>query len=252
MPIRFLTDRPAVFIPEIKTLVITDIHLGLEYDLYKSGFWIPAQANIFLKKIDKMISETKAEKLIVLGDLKHKVPGISIREVREIPRLLEVLSSKVEKVLLMGNHDTELKKIIPPQVNAKDCRGFKIKKFGFFHGHAFPSPELIECDYLFMGHAHATVEFVDDLGFRSVQQVWIKTKLDRKKIEKRYKIKNMGKMNLIIVPAFNEMLGGGAVNKKTRKEYLASIMTGKYFDLKKPDAYLLDGTFLGKIKDIKF
>ena len=252
MPIRFLTDRPAAFIPEIKTLVITDLHLGLEYDLYKSGIWIPAQANIFLKKIDKMISETKAKKLVILGDLKHKVPGISIREVREVPKFLQVLADKIETFLLMGNHDTELKTIIPPQINAKDCRGFKIKKFGFFHGHAFPSVELIECDYLFMGHVHPTVEFTDDLGFRSVQQVWVKAELDGKKIEKRYKTKNMGKMNLIIVPAFNEMLGGGALNKKPRKEYLSTIMSGKYFDLKNSDAYLLDGTFLGKIKDIKF
>jgi putative SbcD/Mre11-related phosphoesterase len=251
MAIKFLTDYPALFIQEKKTLVITDLHLGLEYEFYKSGIVIPSQGEKFQKTIDKLIKTTKAKTLVILGDIKHKVPGISFREEREIPKFLNHIVEKIEVVLTIGNHDTELKEILPKEMKVYSSRGFKIGKYGFFHGHAWPSEELMQCDYLFMGHMQPSIEFRDKLGYYSVQQIWLKNKLNQELIKKKYKIKKTGKLNIIVVPSFNMLSGSLAVNKTLNEELIGPLLTNKILDVSKSSLYLLDGTYLGTVKKIK-
>jgi len=93
---KFIKNYPALFIPEIKTLVIADLHIGISYELYKSGINIPSQVKEMKKTIEKLIKQTKAKRLIILGDIKHDVPGISVQELREIPEFLKALSKKIK------------------------------------------------------------------------------------------------------------------------------------------------------------
>ena len=146
--IRFIKKHPALFISEIKALVIADLHIGISYELYKSGINIPSQVKQMKKTIGKLIKQTKAKRLIILGDVKHDVPGISVQELREIPEFLKTLSKKIKIEICLGNHDTYLKEILPEEIRLHGSKGFKIKKFGFNHGHAWPSKELITCDNL--------------------------------------------------------------------------------------------------------
>jgi hypothetical protein len=186
--IKFLVDHPAMFISEKKTLIITDLHIGYEYELYKSGIIISPQAEKFEKTIDHLVRATKAKTLIILGDLKHKVPGISYREEKEIPKLVYHLLKKLKVILVKGNHDTFLDKILPKRVKVFSSRGFKMGKYGFFHGHAWPSEKLMHCDHLFFGHVHPAIEFKDKFGYRSLEQIWIKGKLNKDFAKKKYKI----------------------------------------------------------------
>ncbi|MEM7824957.1 MAG: metallophosphoesterase [Candidatus Aenigmatarchaeota archaeon] len=245
MSIKLLTDYPALFIPEEKILVISDLHIGLEHQLYQDGIIIPSQSEKFKKIIDRLIQITDAKTLIILGDIKHKVPGISFREEKEIPKLLEHLVEKVKVILTLGNHDTELKGLIPKGMRIYSSRGLKIGKYGFFHGHAWPSKKLMICDYLFMGHIHPCVEFVDRFGYRSLEEIWVKGKLDENLIKKRYEINKVGKLRIIILPAFNHLLGGIALNRVVEEELIGPLLANKFFDIRKAKAYLIDGTFLG-------
>ena len=251
MAIKFLTDQPAAYISEIKTLVVADLHLGIEHELYKSGIVIPPQAEKFRKQIERLVSLTTAEKLVILGDLKHKVPGISFREELEIPKMVEQLASKVKIILTKGNHDTELEDIIAKSVKIYSSRGFRIDKYGFFHGHAWPSKRLMGCDWLFMAHIHPVVEFRDNFGHRIVEQVWIRGSLDAEAVKKKYKVRKVGKLHTIIVPVFNKLLGGVAINKISKDELFGPLLTNKVFDVDRSKAYMLDGTFLGSIKQLK-
>lgn len=251
MPIRFLTDFPALFISDKKVLVMADLHLGLEHELYKSGITIPPQAEKFQNIIDDLIKITKAKTLIILGDIKHEVPGISYREEREIPKLLNHLIEKVQVICCKGNHDTYLEDILPKEVRLYSSRGFKLGKFGFFHGHAWPSKKLMQCDYLFMSHTHPAVEFKDELGYRAVERVWVSGKLNQELVKKRYKIKKCGRLETIILPVFNRLLGGIALNSTVDKELIGPLLVNKFFDIDSSKAYLLDGTCLGTIKLLK-
>jgi len=251
MAIKFLTDYPAVFISDEKILVIAELHLGLEYEIYKSGISILPQRETFLKTLEKLIEITKAKKLVIVGDIKHKVPGSTIREDREIPRFLEQISSKVKTIIIKGNHDDRIEEIVPKNIKICSSHGFKIKKYGFFHGHAWPSKSLVECDYLFMGHIHPAVEFRDEFGHRNSEKIWIKSRMNAEKIKKKFKLTKTGKMNVIVIPTFNNILGGTAVNRVSRDEQFSPLLGNEIIDLDSAKIYLLDGTCLGSLKNIK-
>ncbi|MEM5829410.1 MAG: metallophosphoesterase [Candidatus Aenigmatarchaeota archaeon] len=246
--VKFITNQPAAFIPEKKTLVIAELHLGLEHELFKKGIIIPPQREKFQEKIKKLYELTKAKKLIILGDIKHKVPGMSIREEKELPKFLEYLKDNFKVILVKGNHDTDLEQIVPKGIKVYGSRGFKLGKYGFFHGHAWPSKKLLSCDYLFLAHLHPGIEFKDKLGFRTSEQVWIKGKL-KDKIKEKYKLKKVGKLHAIIIPTFNTLLGNMSLLKLLESE--ESNLLNKLIDMEKSEIYLLDGTFLGKLKNLK-
>ena len=251
MSIRFLTDYPALFITDMRMLVIADLHLGLEHQLYKSGIIIHPQSEKFQKIIDELIKMTKAKTLVILGDIKHEVPGISHREEKEIPKLFNHLIEKIKIICCKGNHDTYLEEILPKEVKIYSSRGFKLGKYGFFHGHAWPSKKLLQCYYLFMSHIHPAIEFRDKLGYRAIEPIWVRGKLNQELVKKKYEIKKCGKLETIILPVFNRLLGGVALNTTAKKELIGPLLANRIFDLESSEAYLLDGTFLGAIENLR-
>ncbi len=247
---RFIKNYPALFIEEIKTLTIADLHIGISYELYKSGINIPSQVNETKKTIIKLINQTKAKLLVLLGDVKHDVPGISIQEMREIPKFLEDLSKRIKIEIVLGNHDTFLRELLPKR-KLHSSKGFKIRRFGFTHGHAWPSKELLTCDYLIMSHTHPTIQFTDKFGYRIVEPIWIKSKINQEMIKERYRVKKTGRLEVIVMPAFNRLLGGTPVNvKRASDELLGPLIKNDFVDMDNGELYLLDGTYLGKLKDI--
>ena len=251
MAVKFLTDYPAAFIPGEKTLVIAELHIGLEYEIYKSGIAIPSQRLKFLETIDRLIELTNAKRLVIVGDIKHKVPGSTIHEDIEIPKFLEEANSKIKTILVKGNHDDRIEGILPKGIKIYSSRGFKLGKYGFFHGHSWPSKRLMECDYLFMGHIHPAIEFRDGLGYRSSEKVWLKGKLDSKKTREKFDLKKTGRLNTIVIPTFNNILGGRAVNKVSNESQISPLIVSGIFDLDSAKIYLLDGTYLGILRSIR-
>lgn len=249
MSVKLLTNYPAAFIPEERILIISDIHIGVESELGKLGVRIHKQIEKFTTVLDKLIEENNAESLIILGDVKHKVPGASMQELRDIPKFLDHLSAKVNVIICKGNHDDFLEKLIPANIKLYGSKGFKLGKYGFFHGHAWPGKNLIKCDYIFMGHIQPAVEFKDKLGYRSRQQVWLKGKLNPRVVKKKYKTTNTGKLNIIVVPSFNSMLG--SLDVMSSGELSGPLLTAKALLLDDMKVYLLDGTYLGVLKNIK-
>lgn len=250
MSIKFVTDYPAAYVSEIKSLVVADVQIGLEHELYEHGIMIQPQAIKFANVVNKLLKITKAKQLIVLGDLKHKVPGISMREMKHVPIFFENIATK-KIILCKGNHDTDLEGLIPDNLKVYDSDGFHIGKYGFFHGHAWPSEKTLSCNHLFMGHLQPGIEFSDKFGHRLIEQVWVKTKLDVEKIKKRFEIKQTGKLETIILPAFNPLLGCAILNKMVPADYEGPFLKNSVINLKESEIYLLDGTLLGKLKEIR-
>lgn len=235
---KILTKR-ALLLDDI--LVIADLHIGLETEIYRSGVSIPSQINNIEKSILKLLKQTKAKQLIILGDLKHQVPGTSYQELREIPEFLKRLAKKAKITVIKGNHDAGLEKIT--NIDIVSSKGAKIGKYGFAHGHAWFSKKLLDCEYLIMAHVHPAIEFKN----RMKEPCWIKCNPDIAKIEKKMKKKSKIK-KIIIMPSFNPLIGGVAFNSKQFKP-LGPIMN--VIRWKTGDIYLLDGTYLGKLNKLK-
>jgi len=244
MKIKFLTE-PALLL-ENKILVIADLHIGLEYEIYKSGITIPSQVERLEKRIDNLIKQTKAKHLVILGDVKHQVPTISWQEYKEIPKFLDHFNIKIS--IIKGNHDGNIERLAPKEIDIYDPQGFKINNFLLAHGQAWPFMGDLDAEYLIMGHVHPAVEFWTE-NFRTIEPCWLKCEIDNEKFFKKYKIKTKLKQG-IVMPAFNHLIGGMAFNSKDFKP-LGPLLKNEILKWKNAEVYLLDGTYLGNLKDLK-
>jgi len=93
------------------------------------------------------------------------------------------------------------------------------------------------------------VEFRDRLGYRWGERIWIRAKLNKSRIQERYK--SMKKLpELIVMPAFNPLSGGIPVNRKKQpeeveKQHISPIL--KSANMRTARIYMLDGTYLGEL-----
>lgn len=239
MKIKPVPDEAALLLG--KSLVVADLHIGIEEEFRQKGYNIPSLTHHMEKRLIMLIEGHKVDKLIVLGDLKHRIIGFK-QDYREVKRFLERILEYVDVELAKGNHDGGLQYMIRSleNVTLHTPKGFKMKNFGLFHGHAHPSEDLWKSQILIMGHEHPVVRFVDRLGIPLYMKAWLRIGFRDSKVKPE---------ELVVVPAFNDYLGGTAVNAPDVK-FLGPIMKKKYLDLKGARLYLLDGTFLGKRKDL--
>lgn len=245
MKMKFLTE-PALLI-ENKVLVIADLHLGIEYEIFQSGITIPSQVEKLEKRIDNLIKQTKAKHLIILGDVKHQVPNISWQEYKEIPKFFEHFSN-IKISVVKGNHDGFLERLTPKDIDIYEPKGFRVDDFVLTHGQAWPDKNDLDAKYLIMGHVHPSVEFWTE-NFRTIEPCWLKCEIDNKKLEEKFGIKTKLKQG-IIMPAFSHLVGGMAFNSKDF-EPLGPLLKNEVFEWKEAEVYLLDGTFLGILKELK-
>jgi len=221
-------------------LCVADLHLGIEAQLRHAGFNIPSQAPKMLASLETL--STYAQKLLILGDVKHRIPVVSRREDKEIPPFLARLMERYKEILIVaGNHDGGLESILPPEVRAVSGAGIRIENAGAFHGHIWPSQEVMGADLLLMGHIHPSVALADSLGTKSNEKCWLKGKLKQKAVLNRFR---HCPSELIIIPAFNPLLTGTPINSTTGTKF-GPMFRNDLVDQRSLEAYLLDGTNLG-------
>ncbi|MEM3673356.1 MAG: metallophosphoesterase [Candidatus Bathyarchaeia archaeon] len=273
-----LPPHPAAIIKtkESRTLVIADLHIGWEIALSEKGIHVPTQTLRLLNRLKEVISACKPERLLILGDVKHTVAKAEISEWQDVPEFFNDLKKQVNEVqIIYGNHDGNLEPLLPENIKILPTTGTVIGEIGLFHGHRWPSPLLLKCKTLVMGHVHPVVSFRDPAGFRITRQVWVKAKCDAVQLAKtvllkhkikvenspgetlwsRYRIKPKTSQ-LFIMPSFNDFLGGKPLNEKlgekTRNEKIVGpVLRAEGVDIENAETYLLDGTFLGTLKHLQ-
>jgi hypothetical protein len=213
-------------------LVIADLHNGIEFELFKKGASIPSQTEKKLERIKRIIKDTEPEKLIILGDLKHNIPVTSRQEYNEVPWFLNGLLKIVPKIIITkGNHDGGLENMVPSGVDV--VSEYIEDGVGYFHGHRTPTKELLEQDIIICAHTHPSILLRDIRG--SFHQAWIETR-----------VKN-SETAVLIMPAFDDSKRGSAVNNM---EPLGPFLK-KMVDLENAEAYLLDGSYLGTLSELR-
>ena len=274
-----LPPHPAALIKtqKTRTMVIADLHIGWEMPLSEKGIHVPTQMPKLLNKLTNLLTTYKPEKLLILGDVKHTVATAEIGEWQDIPDFFNDLKKQIKEIpIIRGNHDGNLEPLLPENIKTLPATGTIIGEVGFFHGHRWPSPALLKCRTLVMGHVHPVVAFRDPAGFRITRQVWVKATCDKTrlaetllqkykiKIEKNpeetlwkhYKIKPKTSQ-LFIMPSFNDFLGGRPLNerklggKPQRERIVGPVLRSEAVDMENAETYLLDGTYLGTLNQLK-
>ncbi|MCJ7731250.1 metallophosphoesterase [Candidatus Bathyarchaeota archaeon] len=271
--IKLLTPYPALMVEsDERVMMVADLHLGLEYELAKQGINIPYQWNRILEELMVLLEEHRPDRLVMLGDVKHGVPSTSFQEKREIPLFFETLLEVVENIdITRGNHDANIQKYLPEEVTLHSSKGIIFGdefKVAAMHGHAWPKPEIMTADAVIMAHNHPTVMLNTPIGVRITRPVWIRgtmepenlarafLALDNVKLEEEEEPLNAfyeeygfeeGTPELIVMPMFNDLLGGLPVNSESPESLLGPLFRGGIVDMNKFDAYLQDGSYLGKV-----
>ena len=277
--LNLLLPQPAALVKtsKTKTLLIADPHLGWEMQLQKKGIHIPSQTPKILNKLTAIITEYKPDKLVILGDVKYTVVSHEFGEWQDIPDFFTKLSGCIGNIAVVrGNHDANLEPLLPENVEFLPATGAVIGNVGVFHGHKWPSPALLGCKTLVMGHLHPVVVFRDPTGFKIMRQVWMKAKCDpealakiilqksgvksagsvAETLKKNYNIKAKA-TEIFIMPSFNDFLGGRPINEtRPRKEIGSEALIGPVLrleavDVDEAELYLLDGTFLGTLNQLR-
>ncbi|MHA1238544.1 MAG: metallophosphoesterase [Candidatus Odinarchaeia archaeon] len=276
MNITPVINEPALIIEvkRKKILCIADLHLGYEMELRKRGFKLPSQSQKLLMKLENIVTRTKPDKLLILGDVKHNLLGISRREIDELNSFFTNITREIDIEIIKGNHDGDIENAEIPNVKIVSSKGITInfgsKKVGFFHGHAWPEPTVLDSNYLIVAHSHPSVEFRDPLGYRYFEPVWIRGTINKNIVAEAYlksqgikkytspleKFKELYGLNLkpskiFVMPAFNMLISGTPVNLEKEPPLIGPLFKSGAININNMDAYLLDGVFLGKVNAIK-
>lgn len=148
-----------IFFSRYKTLVIADLHIGFEEALNKQGILVPRfQVGELIARLGKIIRKTKPETIVINGDLKHEFGSISEQEWRETLRVLDFLSEKCKRIVLVkGNHDTILGPIAGKR-GIELAEHFAVGEFYVAHGHRIPdNTEFAKAKTIIIGHEHPAV-----------------------------------------------------------------------------------------------
>ncbi|MEM7825443.1 MAG: metallophosphoesterase [Candidatus Aenigmatarchaeota archaeon] len=230
----------AIFIKKLKTVVISDLQLGEELYLAEQGIFVPQfQLKEIENDLKKILGKTKADTVIINGDLKHEFGEASRQEWREVKDLINFLKKKVKEVILVrGNHDNFLLNIVS-KLKIKVFQPFYFSEgILFTHGHKkvdYPK----EMEVLIIGHEQPALVF--------------KKGFDRVKVPCLLYGKTKKGKNFICLPAFSPLASGVEVNTISKESLLSPILR-EDVDFENLSAIVLDkeagALNFGKIRNL--
>jgi putative SbcD/Mre11-related phosphoesterase len=238
-----ISNEPALFINK-KILVVTDLHIGIESELREQGINTPSQTQTMTNRLITLCEKYKPKEIILLGDIKHNIPSSTIQERKDVRNFLETIQTYGIIHIIPGNHDGNIQKISPLDIIIHSSDGFVLENLGFVHGHRWPSKEIMQCDQIIIAHTHSTIMLTDRLGHKNFEPCWIKGNFLDSRLKEKYP--SSASPKILVMPAFNPLCGGIAANQEG-----ITGPIGKIMDVENAEVYLLDGSALGKVKDIK-
>ncbi len=235
---RIIDSEPALILEnDKKNLVISDLHIGFEHKF--SSNKIPnsknSSVNDIINNVKKIIKKENPDTLILLGDIKSSIQNITKSEWNDVPYFFEELKS-IEIILIPGNHDANITRLIPDNVTLISSKGMIIDDVLLTHGHTMPSKNYSNVNNIIMGHIHPV--YFDENSLLNGERIWISIKTDKSKIFPSTK----GKINITIIPSFNPYFY--ATEKRYYKKSISPIVE-KIKGSAIAKIATLDGTIIG-------
>ncbi len=184
-----------LFIEAASTLVISDLHIGLEESLNRQGILVPRTPfTEVLDRLESILDATHPETVVLNGDIKDQFGSIGPQEWRDVKKLIDFIQKRAKLVVVKGNHDTVLDPIAKDRdltlVTAHTAGGITI-----MHGDTLPSPLP---KTLLIGHHHPAIRIREDRK-SELYKCFLKIK--------------QGQSTIVIQPSFNTLKEGSDVIK---------------------------------------
>ena len=236
---RIIDSEPALILEsDKKNLVISDLHIGFEDKFSSSKSFVEKNSSVndIISSVTKIIKNENPDTLILLGDIKSSIQTITKSEWNDVPYFFEEMNELLEVILIPGNHDSNIDKLIPNYVTLISAKGMIVDDVLLTHGHTMPSENYSNVNNIIMGHIHP-VYFNKNLLLNG-ERIWISIKTNKSEIFSSTK----GKINITIVPSFNPYFY--ATEKRYYKKSISPIIE-KIKDSVAAKIVTLDGTIIG-------
>ncbi|TYT61364.1 metallophosphoesterase [Natrialba swarupiae] len=262
-----------------RALLVADYHAGYEDALrYERGVDVPGRAPDRRERVLSLVDRVDPDRFVVLGDLMHSIGDPGGAERGELEVLFESLPTSLDVTIVKGNHDGLIETWLgdgePTEIDGDDSAsgadsgspahdgdtpagsgrvtivpgdGVRLGGLGVCHGHTWPAPAVLESDVLCLGHEHPCVRLEDEIGGSRVERAWLRGRVDPGPFRDRPEYDDVSWLprgrgpKLVVVPAFNDLVGGTWVNVPDQS-FLSPFLPEGLVD---GEAYLLDGTRLG-------
>lgn len=210
-----LDPAGAAFFPSAGALAISDLHLGYEATMRAAGAGVPTldRAALF-DAIDGAIARHRPDVLVVTGDVKHGFSRVTIDEARDVRAAWRRLSARAPRVVLLeGNHDAGLAKMVP---DAEIAPWLRLGGWLFAHGHErVPREASALARGLVVGHEHPAVTLADELGVGLRARAFLRHRAPRGR-------------ETVVLPALSPWAAGYDVTK--RGPFLGPLLARKERD----------------------
>jgi len=216
--IELIDGLPVAYLRSIKSLVISDLHLGYESAMAKNGVFIPkANLKSILEILGKAASGRDVETLVIVGDIKNEFSKVDPDELNELNSLLSFVKSKrIVPILVMGNHDNYIEsysKQLEIKVHHNEA---VIGGYLFVHGDKRLTETALKENpkMLIIGHEHPTIGISTKIG--NIERL-------RCFVHGEYKAKGF-KSELLVLPAIGYFETGSDINFHAASHTLSPIL----------------------------
>lgn len=183
---------------------------------------------------------------MIAGDVKHPIVGTP-RPLRPVVFrfFADLLAEGIEIDVVLGNHDVGLTPYLPKEVAVHPADGLLRDGVGVFHGHRWPSAQVLTADRLIAGHLHPGYRFAPTGESASGKlPCWVRAEFPA--VAPGTCARRFTASEIIVLPAFHPLAGREALNREKPRRS-RSFLFGRFLAEGKPRAYLLDGTDVGPI-----
>ncbi len=222
----FFHPNGGVVINNHKSIVISDLHIGMEES---SLSLTRIQTSHMLKKLDGMIEESKAKRIILNGDIKHGFGKDIKQEWDEIRLFVKSIEERgLNIVVIKGNHDNYIENIL-----GKESKTYvDLGDIYITHGHMNFKPKKLTI----IGNEHPIIKIRDEIGTVMRIPVFMYIK----------------ELNIIVTPAFNPLSRGSNILELNSRNLMSPVL--KNIDINKVIVYAINGNeilYMSTVGDIK-
>ncbi|MBY0503780.1 MAG: metallophosphoesterase [Bryobacteraceae bacterium] len=200
-PGRWAHASGALWLPDPRTLLIADAHLGYGWAQRRRGELGPVADKDIAARLTHLLDELQPRELVFLGDVVH-APYPSAEERRLIVDVFTRMAARANLVLVRGNHDRGLTRDFGyPLVTEWRAPGLLAA-----HGDRLPP---VNDEHLVLGHFHPVLTPRDAAGARRRLPVFTWTE------------------HTTILPAFSPFAAGADLHKHFTAELAIALGSGQ-------------------------
>ena len=198
-----ITSDLCLWLEHDSTIVIADLHIGLESALEADGVHIPRiQTESMKESLMRIMDRYQPQRVIILGDLKHEFSRNVGQELAEVTSVLSLLKQTAEVSVAKGNHDNYLP-AIAFRLGIEVQDRFRIGGICMMHGHLGTDDRP-----LVIGHEHPSIRVFDEVGAYLKLPCFL----------------HLEKERILVLPAFSPLASGTDFTMKIEEKAMSPVL----------------------------